>query len=213
MNGFKGWRRRIRVWLGVRRSCRIGVSIGATRLHVWTRGRAGGRDSVQVFDLEPYRHGDADWPSLREAFAALAVSCGGRTGVVDVALEPPLVHVRRLMLPRLRRRELTAVLRRDAPRFFLGPAGARIVAGGYVSVSGADGRAGRRVSPAPVMAAAASATLVAAVRAAALESGWHVSTVAPAHASWFQGVRGRWRRGSTGTIAVVVDGQDRKSVV
>jgi hypothetical protein len=131
---------------------------------------------------------------LNAAFAELRARLDNALGTstqharAHIALLPPHAEVRLVALPPLRRREAAAVLARDAGRYFVAVPAPRVV-----NVGGAGHRstlqratAGLRAAPAgvPVMAAAANADVVEAVRAAAMSAGWQPVSVTCAHAAW-----------------------------
>jgi len=98
---------------------------------------------------------------------------------VRLVLLPPLVDVRLVELPPLRRQEAEAVLRRDPRRYFLN--------GGELRVVGVGERP--RGAGGPVLAAAASVALVDGLRTAATAAGWRVDRVAAAHGAWLAAAR------------------------
>jgi Tfp pilus assembly protein PilN len=77
------------------------------------------------------------------------------------------------------------LIARNAPRYFVNARGPQIV--------GASA-AGKRVRgvPAPVIAAAASARLIATIRAAAAQSGWVVESIAPVESAWAAAAVATW---------------------
>lgn len=149
---------------------RVGLGLGADRLtasspaarELWTR------------PLEPWSGGV--WDDLGDALSELRSTLGLKRGLVSVALLPPLVEVKRLELPPLRRHELERVLARDATRYFL-RADRRMVVG--TSLLPRDRAARPRV-----IGAAADAMLVEQVYRQTERVGWTVAKIVPAYAAW-----------------------------
>jgi Tfp pilus assembly protein PilN len=129
----------------------------------------------------------ASWPSLVAAFAELARTLGTTDGTLAISLMPPLTEVRRLELPPLRDDELHRLIARSASRYFVNARGG----GPQVVGASAVGKRARGV-PAPVIAAAASARLVASIRAAAAQSGWVVESIAPVESAWAASAVAMW---------------------
>lgn len=189
---------------GVKRGIHTGIALSATELcaadiRLRGDGAAGWRAA-----LEP-PNGDATWPSLAKALSDLAAVLGA-TGVLSVSLMPPLTEVRPLELPPLRDDDLQHLLTRNASRYFVNARGPQMVGASWI------GRQKRR-GPAPLIAAAASARLVAAIRAAADESGWSVGSVEPAETAWSAGARSLWPAFARGAAKVIVAQDDRTDVL
>jgi hypothetical protein len=125
------------------------------------------------------------WPSLVSALSDLARTIGATEGTLSISLMPPLTEVRRLELPPLADEDLQRLLSRNASRYFVNARTPQIV-----GASGAKRRA--RGKPSPVVAAAASARLVAMARVAAEQAGWAVESVAPAESAWAAGALAVW---------------------
>lgn len=106
--------------------------------------------------------------------AAFGVELAGATA--DIALLPPLAETRLLQLPPLRPAEAATVIRRDASRYFLD-----VPAPLLVAVPDAKRSPGE-----PLLAGAASATLVEAVRAAVTAAGWRCHNITTADAAWLE---------------------------
>jgi hypothetical protein len=159
--------------------------------------------------LEP-PNGDAAWPSLATALSELAraLGVGGTGGVLAVSLMPPLTEVRRLELPPLRDDELQRLLSRNASRYFVHARGPQVVGASWI------GRQKRgEGGPAPLIAAAASARLIAVIRAAAEQSGWTVDSIAPAETAWSASARRLWPAFGREAAQVVVAQDDRTDVL
>ena len=99
---------------------------------------------------------------------------------VDVALLPPLVDTRLIVLPPLRQAEAEAVIRRDAARHFVGSNIARALAVQLPAQSS---------GPAPVLASAATSTLLEQIRSTFHQLGWQAGTIAPAVSAWLAAVK------------------------
>ena len=162
-----------------------GVAISATELCAVDIRLRGATDRAWRATLEPPPSEGTGWPSLASALADLSQTLGTTEGTLAVSLMPPLTEVRRVELPPVRDDELQRLLSRNAGRYFVGARTPQIV--------GAT-TAGRRVrgAPMPVIAAAASARLVAMIRAAAAQTGWAVDSVAPAESAWAAAALALW---------------------
>ncbi|HEY7394696.1 MAG TPA: hypothetical protein VH559_07625, partial [Gemmatimonadaceae bacterium] len=134
-------------------------------------------------DAPPAENGH--WPSLASALSDLAGLLCITQGTLAVSLLPPFAEARRLELPPLRDDELQRVLARSASRYFVAVKGPPVVGASL---------AGRRVrgAPSPVIAAAASARLVGAIRTAATQAGWTIEVIAPAEGAWAAAAMALW---------------------
>jgi Tfp pilus assembly protein PilN len=166
---------------GAHRAQRVTIAISTNELTVVdARLRSG--DGAWRVPLEPPSENNG-WSSLAAALAELARALGGagvvgaQNGTLVVALMPPLTEVRRLELPPLRADELQRTLTRDASRYFVQARGPQLVG---VSL---PARRPRR-APVPVLAAAAPARLIAAIRGAAQQAGWALDAIVPAETAW-----------------------------
>jgi hypothetical protein len=155
---------------------RTGVAISPTELCA-ADIRLRGNERGWRTPLQPPPADGGSWSSLASALSDLARTLGITDGILSVALMPPLTEVRRLELPPLRDDELQRALARNASRYFVNARGPQMV--GALP-------AGKRVrgAPVPVVAASASARLIATIRATARQVGWTVETVAPAETAW-----------------------------
>lgn len=190
---------------GTKKRIRTGIALSTTELCAADiRLR---RDGSRVWRavLEPL-NGDAVWPSLASALAGLARTLGVTDGVLAVSLMPPLTEVRRLDLPPLRDDDLQRLLARNASRYFVNARGPQLVGASRI------GR-GRRGGPAPVIAVAAAARLVAAIHAAAEQSGWVVESIAPAETAWSAGARTLWPMLGREAASAIVAQDDRTDVL
>src|SRR5690349_3505206 len=145
------------------------------------------------------------WTDLAPTLAELRRTLGPRTAVLQVALLPPLVQLRRVELPRLTEDEARAVLSRDAHRYLLDPPRAPLAA----AWSRAAGK-----PQASWLAIFAEADLVAAIHDAAAASGFGEARVMAAHGAWEAAAR-RYVpevKAGVGRLIVAGGGQDRKSV-
>jgi len=164
-----------------RRTQRVTIAISPTELTV-VDSRLQSNDGAWRLPLDPPSETNG-WTSLAVAFAELARALGGsgaagaENGSLAIALMPPLTEVRRLELPPLRVDEIQRTLARDASRYFVHARGAQVVG---VSL---PARRPRR-APVPVLAAAAPARLISAIRGAAQQAGWVIDTIAPAETAW-----------------------------
>jgi len=165
-----------------KKSIRTGVAISPTELcaaDIRLRG-----SSFRV-PLDPPNGDGTGWTSLTSALSDLARTIGVTEGTLAVSLMPPLTEMRRLELPPLRDDELQRLLSRNAGKYFVNARTPQLV--------GAT-PAGRKVrgAPSPVIAAAASTRLIAAIRAAAQQAGWEVEGIAPAESAWAGAALALW---------------------
>ncbi|MDB4876664.1 MAG: hypothetical protein JWM41_3110 [Gemmatimonadetes bacterium] len=171
-----------------KKKIRTGIAIAPTELCAADIRLRGSAERAWRTALEPGPADGGSWPSLASALSDLARSLGA-TGIAGrtlaVSLMPPLTEMRRLELPPLRDEELQRLLSRNASRYFVNARGPQIV--------GALAAARRtRGAPGPVIAAAASARLVAAIRQAAQQAGWDVEVIAPAESAWAAAALALW---------------------
>jgi hypothetical protein len=162
-----------------------GVAISSTELCAADLRLRGAADRAWRATLEPLSGEGVAWPSLTAALADLARAIGVEGGTLAIALMPPLTEVRRLELPPLKEEELHTLLARNAGRYFVNARGAQIV-GAFPAAKRTKG------APVPIVAAAASTRLVAAIRGAAEQSGWTVQSVAPAESAWAAAATALW---------------------
>ncbi|HEY6829536.1 MAG TPA: hypothetical protein VI259_21915, partial [Gemmatimonadaceae bacterium] len=142
---------------------RTGIALSPTHLcAVDVRLRASA-DRAWRAELEPPPADANTWPSLVDAFGQLARALGDQPGKLAISLMPPFTEVRRVALPPLGRNELQRVLSRGASRYFVGARGPQVV-------GAAPTTRRRRGEMLPVVAAAASARLVEAIRSAATQA-------------------------------------------
>lgn len=158
---------------------RIGIAVGSGSLTV---GRSDGQ-TIRI-DLPAFQDGAVAWNEVEQALVAAALALRIPSGPtvrlpnrpsVCIALLPPLVRVRRLMLPRLRDQELQLVLSRDVGRYLIGITEPQVI--GFKRVG-----EGRR-SPEPVLLAAAPPWVVDGLARAVESVGWDVAAIGPAHAA------------------------------
>jgi Tfp pilus assembly protein PilN len=146
------------------------------------------------------------WPSLAAALADLSRELGITDGTLVVSLMQPLTEVRRLELPLLTDEDVERLLARNAGRYFVNARGAQIVG----ASRGARPARGRRSL---VVAAAAQSRLVAAIRAAARDSGWTVEEIGPAESAWAAAAVTIWPAFSRQVSRVLVTHDDRTDVL
>jgi hypothetical protein len=164
-----------------------GVAISATELCAVDIRLRGVSDRVWRAPLDAPPSDGTSWPSLASALAGLARALGVTAGTLAVSLMPPLTEVRQLELPPLRDDDLQRLLSRNPSRYFVGARTAQIVG---ASPAGRRARGGGE--PVPVIAAAASARLMAMIHLAAEQTGWAVDAVAPAETAWAAGSVALW---------------------
>lgn len=139
------------------------------------------------------------WPDLAAALKQLAPADG--QGQLAVALLPPLIETSLLEMPPLAESELIQVLSRNATRYFVSARGLQTV--------GVLQRRGGRGQPSQVLAAAASTRLIAAIDAAARESGWSVAAVTPCEGAWAAAAVALWPAFARRTAHLLVHEADR----
>jgi Tfp pilus assembly protein PilN len=209
-NGSDGGRkRRIRtgIALSMTELCAADLRLPKSTAGGWRRkleppsenGGGGGGES-------PSRAANGGWPSLAAALADLSRELGVTDGTLVVSLLQPLTEVRRLELPPLSDEDLERLLARNAGRYFVNARGAQIV-------GASRGSRPSRGRPTPVVAAAAQSRLVAAIRAAAAETGWTVEEIAPAESAWAAAALAIWPSFSKHTSRVLVAHDDRTDVL
>ncbi|HEY4306931.1 MAG TPA: PilN domain-containing protein [Gemmatimonadaceae bacterium] len=175
-----------------------GVAISPTEVCAADIRLRGSADRAWRATLEPAPNDGVSWPSLVSALSNLAAEIGTTDGTLSISLMPPLTEVRRLELPPLNEIELQRLLARNASRYFVNARGAQVV-GAVI--------AGKRVrnAPSPVVAASASARMVATIRTAAQQAGWTIESVAPAESAWAGAMLAMWpasaRQSAWGIVA------------
>ncbi|MFI5230534.1 MAG: PilN domain-containing protein [Gemmatimonadales bacterium] len=188
---------------------RTGVAISPTSIVASDVRFRGGADPAWRATLEPFpadAAANTGWPSLAGALAELAAALGTSEGRLAVSLLPPLTEVRRLDLPPLRPNELQQLLARNASRYFVNPRGPQIVGAAPTVRRG-------RGAPVPVVAASASARLVAAIHAAAEQAGWTVESMMPAEGAWAGAALELWPVLARQSAYALIASDDRTDVL
>jgi hypothetical protein len=178
----------------------LGAALGDRHLTL-ARPSARGTGDAWHADLELSPANTAEFweelgDSLRDGLRVLGIE-GGR---LTVALLPPLVQLRSVLLPRLRAVDLEAVVRREVRKFFPNAAEAQVVS--------AVQSAGTGAGPWPVLIATAPAWLVEGLTGAAERAGLVLAGVVPAHQSW-----AAWSKVRGDARLVVVDGNAAEIIV
>jgi len=197
---------RIRPPTGAKTRVRTGVAISPTSLVAADVRLRGTADGAWRATLEPPAPDATSWPSLARAFAELAAALGVSDGTLAVSLLAPLIEVRRLDLPPLKPDEVQQVLSRNAGRYFVNARGPQLVGAAPAVRRG-------RGAPVPVVAAAASARLVAALHAAATESGWSIESITPAEGAWASAALEAWPVLARQSAYAVMASADRTDVL
>lgn len=141
--------------------------------------------------------------ALAEALTEAARASGMGEPTIVVALLPPLAETRTISLPPMRRADRDQFLSRNAGKYFLGAAGAQVV-GTHSGPSQS-----RRMAAGPVLAAAATRTLMQAVHAASATAGCAVRGVVPAEAAWAAAAVEMWPVLARGSGHAIVARDDR----
>lgn len=165
-----------------------------------------GRSSpvVRRLPLDPPAADAVTWPSLAKAFMQLKSDLGGER--ISIALVPPLAEVRSIDLPPLRDDESELVLMRAAARYFVTARQPQLVG---VVRRGRGARGGSKT----VVAAAAPARLVAAIRTAARDAGFVIAGIGPAESAWGAAATSLWPPFASGPALVVVSHVDRTDLL
>ncbi|HEY4137058.1 MAG TPA: hypothetical protein VGN65_01285, partial [Casimicrobiaceae bacterium] len=161
---------------GSKNDAYTGVAISLDEICAVDARLRGVADRTWRAPLEPAL-AEGGWPSLANALSDLARAIGVSEGTLAVSLMPPLTEVRQLELPPLAETDLQRVLARDAGRYFVNGRAPQIIG---ASIPAKRSRRG----PIAVVAAAASARLVASIRAAAASAGWTIAEIGPAESAW-----------------------------
>lgn len=157
----------------------IGLALGLESVTV--RPRDGGTAGSHSWAIPALRDDPEVWTEVSRVFdlirGAIGPSVPRSPGLaVHLAILPPLVQVRRIMLPRLRDHELRRVLSRDVGRYLFGVTSPQVI--GIQRVGN-----GRR-SPEPVLLAATPQWVVDGLERAVRSVGWEIAAIGPAHAAW-----------------------------
>lgn len=159
----------------------LGLAIDARRIVAVSEGAA--VNDVWARDLAPADLGGG-WPELIQPLQVLReylASSAGRSRQspsaiqVSIALVPPLVQVRTIELPFLRRGDLLKVLERDAARHFFLVRGEQVIAIRHLQ---------RTRSRRTVLAAAAPRWLIELLAREFTVGQLRLRQIVPAHASW-----------------------------
>ena len=191
---------------GAKTRVRTGVAISPVSLVAADVRLRGTADGAWRAALEPPSPDTASWPSLARALGELGASLGVSDGTLAVSLLSPLIEVRRLDLPPLKADELQQLLSRNAARYFVNARGPQVVGAAPTVRRG-------RGAPVPVVAAATSARLVAAIHAAASESGWTIESIAPAEGAWAGAALETWPVLARQSAYALIASADRTDVL
>lgn len=179
----------------------LGLAIGpalivAAVVRRTVRGVRVGRVFERSLETGP---ADGGWPEVTAALRELLPELGATTGEVAVALLPPIARAKVLWLPRLRRRDLRALVSRAAGRYFAG-AGDHVVADAVPLGGGGRGGLCR------CLAACAPAGVVDVISAAVAESGLACEKITAAAPACMAGTIALAPGTRRGRHVVVLDG-------
>ena len=191
---------------GSKRNVRTGITISPTELCAADTRLRNSPDHVWRTPIEAPLSENGHWPSLMSAFAELARTLGVTQGTLAISLVPPFTEVRRIDFPPVRDEDVQRLLTRGASRYFVGARAPQIVGASL---------AGRRARGAAtsVIAAAAPARLIAAIRNAAQQTGWTVDAIAPAEGAWAAAALDLWPILAKQRSFVVVAHDDRTDLL
>jgi hypothetical protein len=183
-----------------------GIAISATELCAVDIRLRGASDRVWRAPLDASPTEGANWPSLASVLSGLARELGVTGGRLAISLMPPLAEVRQLDLPPMRDEDLTRLLSRNPARYFVGARGPQIV-GASAPIRRARGETS------PVIAAAASARMLAMIHVAAEQSGWSVEAIAPAETAWAGAAIALWPALAKQTLSALIAHEDRTDLL
>lgn len=187
----------------------VGVALSANELCAVRRDSAGAGEHapprVWRMPLSPLNGDGMGWPALASALKELSRMLDADGGRLLVALMPPLTEIRLLDMPPMGEAELRTLLSRNAMRYFVGARSPQIV--------GTTTAPKRSSGPSGVMAAAAPQRLVAALHAAAGDSGWMVEAVSPAEGAWCSAAAALWPATAQRASHLLVCGEDRTELL
>lgn len=193
---------------GTKKKIRTGIAISQTELIAADLRLRDSAERAWRVPLEPPQADNGGhWPSLASALAELARTLGVTEGTLAVSLMPPLTEVRRLELPPIRDDELQLILARSASKYFVGARSPQVVGASFAAKKRVRG------APAQVVAAAAPARLIAALRHAAQQTGWTVEVVAPAEAAWAAAAIAMWPSFARQSAFALVAHNDRTDLL
>jgi hypothetical protein len=196
------------LFTGAKRTSRVrtGIALSATSLCAADIRIRGVGDRSWRAALEPPAADGSSWPSLASALGDLAKAVGTTDGSLAIALLPPLTEVRRIELPPLSRDDLHQALSRHAARYFVQARTPQVVG---ATIAGKRTRG----APTPVIAASASARLIATLRAAAEQAGWSVESIAPAESAWAAAAVSLWPALARQDGVALIASSDRTDLV
>ena len=185
---------------------RTGIALSPTQLCAVDMRLRGTADRSWRTELEPPANDATTWPSLAGALGELAAKLGEQRGTLDISLMPPFTEVRRLALPPLGRDDLQRVLSRGASRYFVGARGPQVVGASPTTRR-------RRGETLAVVAAAAPARLIEAVRSAAESAGFTIESIAPAESAWASAAFALWPAFARQSAFAILCQEDRTHVL
>lgn len=182
------------------RGLRLGIAVGPTRAVATVLGSKQALFASEALNLPD----DNNSPAVEffRVFVQLAerleeAGAGPTDGAqIHLRLLPPWADTRIVELPPLREEELVAVLQRDVARYFLGGVGPQAV-GVHTAGRNSNGGDGQ-----PVLVAAAALSLLEAAREAAVQIGWSLESIGPAHGAWLSAAGDSNSEARRGIIAI-----------
>ena len=145
--------------------------------------------------------------AIRDATSELKGRIGLRRRVsVSVALLPPIVQVRRVVLPRMSNNDLRLALTTNAKQFFIGLGEAPVCGVARLAST-------RRIAACPALAFAASSEDIESVVTGLAAQGWTLDRIVPAQFAWAGFIVRANRRLARGRVRIGVHLRDEMNLL